>query len=210
MKAFSLSKELCPDRIPVLPGKYLGDGADGDVYLIANSPDKVIKFVVLYEGKEDIDRLFLHRMNVLSYLQNNPHQSLAEIFSYGYLGFSYRNQIRYDSKDNEYIYKQKYILYYYIMERLLPISEDEKKVFYSSISHRDMGDLRQEYSIMEIENAINDMASYLVFDKSKAIDFCKNIIALPFNHRDIHERNIMKDKSGNFKLIDFDRTSLYV
>jgi Ser/Thr protein kinase RdoA (MazF antagonist) len=48
----------------------------------------------------------------------------------------------------------------------------------------------------------------LDFEWDKVVRFYKACTRSEIIHEDIHHRNIMKDDSGNFKLIDLDRISL--
>lgn len=38
--------------------------------------------------------------------------------------------------------------------------------------------------------------------------FCEKLNKSPFANYDLHPRNIMKDKYGNFKIIDYDKLQL--
>jgi thiamine kinase-like enzyme len=90
------------------------------------------------------------------------------------------------------------------MEKLNKISEDEKKVFHSIMSHEDQN-LHKNFSMSKIKNMLQGLSMGLDFDASKIIIFCENLRSTVIHHNDIHPRNIMKDNFGNFKLIDFDR-----
>jgi len=206
MRALTLSAQLCTNQIVNIAGDFLGDGADGDVYLVKNDTSKVIKFCKLYEDNDLFEANFKSIIDVLSFLEKKSINTFAKVFSHGVLGTFDRKQIYYlDNKALE--HQQKFTLYYYIMERLNKISEDEKRIFHSIICHEDSG-TPKDLSLSTIDKMLDGMGRALDFDKKKVMFFCRNIRNLPVHHNDIHKRNIMKDNDGNFKLVDFDRSSL--
>lgn len=207
MRALQLIQDLCPNTIPVEVGQFLGEGADGDVYQIKSDPDKVIKLSKLYDSYsyKDLDATYSGVVNVLSYLEHNPTSIFARVYSHGYMGTFDRKQL-YSINGKEFSRKQKFILYYYTMEKLNKISEDELRIFHSIISHEDRG-YPKNYSLDKISEMLIGMQRHLDFDKQKVMMFCTSIKNAEITHCDIHERNIMKDNSGNFKLVDFDRVS---
>jgi len=206
MMVLSLCQKLCADKIPVkISRPRLGDGSDGEVFEIDNQPDKVIKFCIDYESfdininvhyKQDI-------VPILDYLVASPIQAYARVYSHSYMGIYEREFL---SSPNG---KQKFVLYYYIMEKLYKISEDESKVFHSILSHEDHG-IVKDYPLRKIEKMLTELSRGLDFDAKKVTLFCENLKSPPVVHLDIHPRNIMKDHSGSFKLIDFDRCLLGV
>jgi thiamine kinase-like enzyme len=208
MRALSLSQELCSHLIPVETDQFLGEGADGDVYQIKDDPNKVIKFSKLYDAYsyKELENDFAKILAILSYLERYTSSIFAKVYSHGHMGTFDRNQVYY-LNGKEFNRKQKFVLYYYIMEKLQKISDDEYKVFHSIISHEDRG-YPKDYSIKKISNMIDGMHKGFDFDKQKVLSFCKGIQESVIEHHDIHERNIMKDIDGNFKLVDFDRASL--
>jgi len=206
MRALTLSQNLCKEKIPEETGDFLGDGADGDVYFIKNDLNKVIKYCKLYEDDDSFEDNLNSILSVLSYLEQNPINTFAKVFSHGVLGTFDRAQIYYIN-NKEYERRQKFTLYYYTMERLNKISEDEKRVFHSIICHDDRG-YNKNLSFNKINEMLDGMSKALDFDKDKIMFFVENIQNLPIKHNDIHKRNIMKDNNGNFKLVDFDRASL--
>ncbi len=208
MRALDLSRNLCKERIPKEIGDLLGEGADGDVYRIKNTSNIVIKFCKLYEDDDSFEKNLDSILGILSYLEQNPINTFAKIFEYGVLGTFDRKQIYYIG-NKELERQQKFTLYYYTMEHLNKISEDEKRVFHSIICHEDRG-IPKELSLSTIDKMLDGMGRALDFDKNKIMYFCKNIRNLPVTHNDIHKRNIMKDNDGNFKLVDFDRASLNI
>ena len=102
---------------------------------------------------------------------------------------------------------QDFITYYYVMENLSKITEDEKKVFYSLLSHEDRN-VKKNYSLSSVIDMLKEMQRGLDFDYNKAFRFYRVLKESKFHHMDLHPRNIMKDTDGNFKLIDFDRVMI--
>src|SRR5438105_1128298 len=115
--------------IPHQLGKELGSGADGQAFEIIGS-NKVIKICGLFAlPNHDLRQEYLQRLQVLDYLLYDPSPIHAGLYEHGRLGDGDRLLFGNQS--------QRYILYYYVMERLTKLSEDEKKVFHSILSHED-------------------------------------------------------------------------
>jgi serine/threonine protein kinase len=198
MKSLSLCRELCPKLIPVVPSSQLGDGADGEVFEIEGSTDKVIKFSTLYHYSEPLEKEFCRINEVLSFLAETCPSTYARVFRFNYLGRSTRKTVS---------GPQEYFLYYYIMEKCFKLSEDEKKVFHSILSHEDRG-AKKKYSDQQLQKVLYGLNMGLDFDLKKVLQLCQDLKKTPIDHSDLHPRNIMKDRFGNFKLIDFDRSKL--
>lgn len=200
MLVLKLCRELCPTKIPVSIGTKLGDGADGEVFLLAKEPNKVIKFCVLYEtGSIKIENTYKYISKVINYLIGYPDPVFAHVYEHVFLGEYSR--IAWGNR------KQRYYLYYYVMEKLQSLSEEERKVFDTIVSHEDRGK-KKNFSPERIKNILSELALGLDFDMEKVKFFCENFKKSPVSHLDIHPRNIMKDNTGNFKLIDFDRAEI--
>ena len=199
----SLCRQLCPDKIPVVPAKRLGDGSDGEVFEIENDPNKVIKFCVMYErGDRKLEPYYHKKLApLIDQLITQPIDTYARVYAHEYMGIFSRD---FQSSKTG---KQKFILYYYLMEKLQRISEDESKVFHSILSHEDRG-IEKKFSTEKLREMLEGLGRGLDFDAERVIFFCEALRDAPISHLDIHPRNIMKDGSGNFKLIDFDRVQL--
>jgi hypothetical protein len=186
MLVHKLCQKFCPDEIPELSTR-LGDGADGEVFELTQDPNKVIKLCVSFNDSiNQVER-------VLHHMINSPAPTHARVYEYVRLG-CYRTEI-------------VYWLYYYTMEKLQKISDDEKKVFHSIISHEDCN-AEKNFSLIKVKKMLKGLSKGLDFDAERVIFFYDNCRKTQVAHLDIHVRNIMKDAAGNFKLIDFDRAQL--
>ena len=198
MFVLSLCKKFCPDKLPVLPGIKLGDGADGEIFSIENEPDKVIKLSILYDTEETPLKNFQKIEALVGRIMIERPSAYVRVYAQGYLGRFSR-----DTCSGE----QEFILYYYIMERLEKITEDECKVFHSILCHEDRG-IKKDFSPLEMQKMLTGLSRGLDFSAEKVTLFCNNIKEAPVAHIDLHVRNIMKDVFGSFKLIDLDRLKM--
>lgn len=202
MFVLSLCRQFCPDWIPNNLGSRLGEGADGEVFSLTDDPKKVLKLGILYEHHDgelfgyynEIDR-------VLNYLIRVQPAAYARVYEQGYLGL-YSREMPYWRKG-----VQKFVIYYYTMEKLQKISENESKVFHSILSHEDRG-IEKNYPPEKIQEMLQGLSRGLDFDAEKVTLFCDNINEAALSHLDLHPRNILKDADGNFKAIDMDRCEL--
>jgi hypothetical protein len=194
MQAYKLAKQLNPQiSDPVL--EELGSGADGDVYSLSNDPNKVIKYSVYYcwDG-ELLSAIIENRIAAFSAVQQKS-DLFAKIYDFKYLGSGKRKVISGD---------QNYLLFSCVMEKLTKISEDEKKVFHSILSHEDSNKVKT-FSIEKVISMLQGMGYGLDFNQREVLDFYKRVINSSIIYTDLHPRNIMKNKLGQFRLIDFDR-----
>lgn len=203
MLVLNLCKQYCVDKIPAQPGERLDDGADGEVFVIADEPTRVIKFSVIYDREEDSPReiYFNQVVPILDYVMQQKSALCVKVYEFGFLGEFWRKLVNWRTGT------QNFILHYCIMERLHKLSEDEKKVFHSLVSHED-NRIEKDLSPDKIKNICQGLARGLDFDVEKVILFCDQLRESSLSHLDIHPRNIMKDVNGSFKLIDFDRATL--
>jgi len=176
-------------EFPIIPGKEIGVGADGQVFELPNN--LVIKYSILFDYDNNLQNNFNSRSNILNSINSS---AFVKIYEFKKVLESSR---LFDNK------QQSYIVYYYIMDKLNKISEDESKVFHTLLSHEDSNKVKS-YSIKEITNICNDLSKYLDFNTNKVIEFITNYQNSEFIHLDIHPRNIMKSNE-DFKLIDLDR-----
>ena len=190
MLVHKICKQVCPEKINFDIISKLGDGADGEVFELKDN--KVLKLCIRFSNYQNV-------REVLSYLKDNDVDHFAKVYDFHYLGEYERTLFNGEL--------QKYILHYYIMEKLDKISDDEKKVFHTLLSHEDRG-ITKNFSLLKIKKMLEGMSLGLDFDMQRVIMFCERLKNTHVHHNDIHPRNIMKDKCGNFKLIDFDRCEL--
>jgi len=171
-------------------------GADGQVFQHLTDKEKVIKISVVYEHAIPVEKQISNTFQVLEYLKLYKPDAYAHVYEFDIIKNYYRDTIS---------GVQKYIVYYYIMDKCNPLTEDEKKVFHTIVSHEDK--LKNKSPVPAL-HVLDDLSMGLDFDLSKIIKFCQTINCLPIQHLDIHPRNIMKNKLGDFCLIDFDRCEL--
>lgn len=180
-------------------GKEIGfGGADGEVFEIQGDPNKVIKCAVIYEYFIPVNQEIERIENVARHLINTCPRAYVRVHAFE----TVTQFIRKTVSGN-----QKYFLYYYIMDKCFKISEDEKKVFHSILSNEDRN-LNKNYPLNKITSMLTGMSMGLEFDLKKVLSFCQAIQNSEIDNTDINPRNIMKNSDGEFKLIDFDRSSL--
>jgi thiamine kinase-like enzyme len=203
MLVLNLCKQFCPEKIPAEPGERLGDGADGETFVIADEPTKVMKLSVIYDRFEDSPKeIYFNRIApVLDYVMLNAPALCVAVYEHGYLGEYSRKVTNWRQG------KQIFVIHYCIMERLHNLSDDERKALHSLVSHEDRK-IQKDLEPSKIKEIVEGLARGLDFDKEKVILFCEQLREAYLSHSDIHPRNIMKDGSGYFKLVDFDRAIL--
>lgn len=204
MIVLQLCQRWCPDKIPSnISSKRIGDGADGEVFELADDPNKVIKLCVLYDtGSVGYKQTYQYITKSIDHLVQHPHPSYALVYEHVYMGEGSR-QVVWGNTHKE----QPFLLYYYVMEKLGKISEDEAKVFHTILSHEDRG-IKKNFSADQLKEILTGLRRGLDFDVEKVILFHDNLKNAPLAHLDIHVRNIMKDANGYFKMIDFDRVQM--
>ena len=175
-------------------------GADGETFVVENDSTKAIKFSIIYDRFEETPLSLYQKkiLPVLDYIMMVKPQMCARVYEHGYLGEYSRPMIYWRNGI------QNFVIHYCIMERLFPLTEDEKKVFHSLVSHEDR-EIEKDLSPEKIEKMLRGLARGLDFDAEMVILFCNQIRTSLLNHNDLHFRNIMKNKIGEFKTIDFDR-----
>ena len=194
MNALEYGRSTCPEKL--LPSlEKLGDGFHGEAYLIPD--DKVIKYSLVYQSMidEPVTKFYLDLEKVLKYQQKNDYPCFVKVLDFNLLSF--------DNKDLKYG-KEDVIFYQTTMERLSPVSIDEKRVLKTIVkSHRDLNKTWNQIII-----SVRDQSYWLDFDVEKMISFIYFLDDAPIIHHDMSSSNIMKDKNGNFKLIDLDFSRL--
>lgn len=165
-------------ELPFNLGKEIGSGVDGQVFEKQGDDGRVIKLSI----KDDFNAF----ENAWLIYSCQP-KHFVSVFDFGCLSN---------------------IIYWVEMEKLLPISEDEQRIFHTLISHEDankqkLSSYHHGWFIMA-----NELSEWFSLDKEKIKQFCLSIQTSPILHGDLHPRNVMKDKNGNYKLVDFDRCSV--
>lgn len=162
-------------------------GADGEVF---KSGDNIIKFVVISDSKKNAtDNFMINKRKIQFIMDKNP-KHFVKVFDFGLVSI---------------IENERYnIVYYYLMESLNKISDDEKKLFHTILSHEDSNKVKS----LNCEGTINELHKFLDFDKEKVIQFINSIKNSKIHQLDCHPRNIMKDRFGSFKFIDLERLRL--
>ena len=200
MFVLSLCRQLCPDKLPVEPEIRLADGADGELLSIKNESNKVIKLCIFYEKFNiDLQSKYKDIQSVLDKIMLTNDDAYVKVYEHGYLG-------QY-SRAMHASLNQEFIIYYYIMEKLEKLTDDEKKVFHSILSHEDRL-IKKDFSFEKIKEMLEGMETALDFEKNKVMLFCENIKKSSLIHLDLHPRNIMKTKDGDYKLVDLDRINI--
>ncbi len=170
-------------------GEFLGRGFHGDVWTVPGVEDKVIKFSRIVEAmtQQPLKEFYNNLTEVLAEQQNNAYPCYVKIFN---ISFLYEG-IRFHPKNPT--LGQKFILYSTLMEKLIPLSLDEKKLFDTITTAKS-----------PIDFLVASQAGWLNFDQQKVMTFHNQIESTPIKHGDYRSPNIMKDSEGNFKLIDLD------
>ena len=176
--------------------EYNSGGADGQIFNHINDDNKVIKLSILFKcGEQNLYSIFKLINESLSFIENNKPFTCVRVYEHKFLERGER------FINNSY---QDYIVYYYIMEKLNQITDEEYKLFYSILSHEDRGIIKN-YSDSILIKTLTDLNISFDFNFDKVLFFYKNLKNSKIVHNDLHPRNIMKDKQDNFRLIDFDR-----
>ena len=175
---------------------YIADGADGTVFKIDDR--RVLKLSVIFDYNDNLLKDFRNVNNTINELIHFGDSNFAKVYEYKYLGTFSR------TLDTD---KQNYVLYYYIMEMLNPLSEDEKKVFHTILSHEDKN-IVKNYSDKEINDMLHMLSYGLDFDTNGVKLLCDGLKKSKIKHTDIHSRNIMKNNDGKYLMVDFDRCFL--
>ena len=180
-------------------GEEIGSGSNGQCFNLLDDSSKVIKLSIIY------DNLFASATSIyqqdiapaLDYIMMENIPIYATVYEHGYLGY-------FHNRDNE-----KYIIHYYVAEKLLPLSDDENKIFHTIISHENRR-INKKLSINKIEEMLSGLSRGLDFNKKMVMLFCEQLQKTPVYHHDLHNRNIMKTNTGYFKAIDFDSCKLKI
>lgn len=193
MKAYSYVVDICKEKFPFSIGDEIGYGAQGQVFNIEGT-NKVIKFSYSF-FYQDIDHDYVDANEVINFIIRERPSYCVGIFETGKL----RSGVRVVQNGT-----QNYTIYYTIQEKLVNLSDDEKKVFKTICQL-----LNDELELKrDIGDVLTELSAWFSFDKEKVLNFYNDIVKMPIHHNDLHRRNFMKDALGNYKLIDFDLARL--
>ena len=98
-------------------------GANGQVYDLLDTTDKVAKLSILFDKFEDnktVDTEFDIIKNTYQFIIDNPNSSLAKVYDFKQL---------YKGSQSIWEWEHQYIIYYSIMEKLLPMRRYKTKIF---------------------------------------------------------------------------------
>jgi len=186
-----LVTDKCPDAVFPAPGALLGSGFHGQVFQDAEDPERVIKLSrttkgMCFHNKVACNPRFAYvKLKKILNILKTDYYPFAKAHSYGFLFGSSRAA-----------------LYFTSMEKLLPTSEDEKKVLTTICADLQCG----KYEAGR-KNAFAQ-SYWLDINRNKLDKFINGLELSIIHHNDLSVSNIMKDKFGNFKLIDFDFATL--
>lgn len=88
------------------------------------------------------------------------------------------------------------------MERLFPLTEDEKK-FFATFAPKYPGPWTSP-SLKEFTNSLLEQSDFLDLDNQAFLTFYQNIIQSKYLHPDFAAHNIMKNSCGQFQFIDYE------
>ena len=193
----------CPSKIKDNVGKFLGAGHYGEAYEI-DGGDRVLK-ISIAKSEIEADKI----LDKVRSIDNLNSDAFVKVYDYGIL-------CDVDVPNDRYMVKSG-IAYFYIMERLLPLSTDEKKVAARTLS--DLSDMTK------LPNYEQNLKKYL-FSKgrqykrdgdieegkpdslSQAVDLFNRMRSAGAGHRDAHGQNIMQNTDGQYKMIDLEQAEL--
>lgn len=186
-------------KLPYSIGPSLGQGADGEVREVIGHPSKVIKLSVMYDldYSGSFKKDYVNKLIVYNKILKNSPSILVKLLDYGLVHFGERITD---------VGKQEYVVYFSLMEKLYSITEDEGKVFHSILSHEDRNKIKV-FSEKQLKEILYNFRRGLDFSEEEVKLFHTNLKNSKFRHNDIAVRNIMKNRYGQFKLIDIDRVT---
>jgi hypothetical protein len=200
-------------ELPFKLGEELGRGQDGQVFEVIESyveygyPIKrgsVIKLSAIYGANSY--RQYMRVAAHLGFLKHNRTPHFAAVFNFALLcNFDLPEMI--SSTSNKLQPKESCTVYYVEMEKLLPLDPEETKLFHTLLSHED-ANKQKDFSPEGLTKRIDELADWFVFEKKDVLAFCLAATSGKIRHKDLHPRNIMKDRLNQFKLVDLDRLEL--
>lgn len=178
-------------------GAYLGEGADGEVYALQYEPNKVIKYSIIFDIEYSYTTLD-------KYQQLAKKHQLIQQKKYSCFSKLYQTEMLLCYQRLTEVGLQEYLIFSAIMEKLFHLSNDEEKVFHTLVTSH-LLNVRNKEADLRIAQILRQLSQGLDFSQERLTLFLQQLRDCPIRHTDLEPRNIMKDASGNFKLIDFDR-----
>ncbi len=200
MRVLNLLQADVISKLPYYIGACLGEGADGEIREMPSHPTKLIKLSIIYDldYSKSLFNQYKSLNDLFNKIQKDNHSCFVKLHDHGLL---------HNGKRQTALGEQDYIIHYSVMEKLFKISEDESKVFHTILSHEDCGKIKN-YSEEEIRKILNNFRRGLDFSENEIILFSNQLRKINYSHNDICPRNIMKNRLGQFKLIDLDRIKI--
>jgi hypothetical protein len=183
--------------VPFDLSQSLGGGSDGEVFSLSDTA--AVKLTVLSDWADkglDLHEEYARIWWVLHQVRDRRPPYLVRVYDLNVL--TYGTLMPQD---------HPYLVYYCRMEKLLPLTEDEQKVFQTILSHEDRH-LRHDYNEKELDGVLEGLAKGLDFSIAGVRLLYWQVRSGQFQHLDLHTRNVMKDAGGNFRLVDLDRLKL--
>lgn len=196
-------RQNCPAGIAEGVGKFLGAGYYGEAYEV-NGGDRVLKVSVAKD--EAAANATLDKIRAIDALGSD---AFVKVWDYGIL-------CDVDLPGSRYMVKSG-TAYFYVMERLFPLSADEKKVATRTLADlEEMSKLpgyereRKKYMFAKgrLYRRDGDMEEGGPDPLSKAADLFDRMRAAGAGHRDMHRENIMQNADGQYKMIDLEQAKL--
>jgi hypothetical protein len=191
--------------LPFELGDELGSGQDGQVFEVIETGypiqrGSVVKLSAIYgtSSYPEYKRVAAH----LDFLHRNRTPHFAAVFNFDLLcSFNLPEMICSTSP------KEGCTIYFVEMEELFPLSSEEVKLFHTLLSHED-ANKQKDFSIEGLTRRIDELSDWFIFEKKDILSFCIAATSGRIRHKDLHPRNMMKDRLNKFKLVDLDRLEL--
>ena len=176
----------------------LGDGSDGEVFSLSDTT--AVKLTVLSDWTDkglDLHEEYARIWWVLHQIRDRAPNYLVKVHDLDILVYGALMP-----------QNHPYLVYYCRMEKLLPLTADEEKVFQSILSHDDRH-VVHKHTPEELDVILDGLAKGLDFSIEGIRMFYWQIQEGLFQHLDLHHRNVMKDATGTYKLVDLDRLKMH-
>jgi len=193
----------CPAGVRADVGKFLGAGYYGEAYEV-DGGDRVLKISIAKNEAEA--KSILDRVRAIDSLGSD---AFVKVYDYGILCDINLPGSRYMTKSGT--------AYFYIMEKLLPLSSDEKKIAVRTLMDLDDMSVKPDYSRERKKYMFSkgrqyrrdgDIGETGSDPLLKSADLFDRMRASGAGHRDKHGDNIMQSLDGQYKMIDLEQAKL--